>query len=117
MVEGGGRYRDGYGDAAVSDVVQCLLRARLEADSETCVDEALLSRPVATAPFPTAALSAPAVRHRCVMSDSPMALIELNVWSRDHGLQNWVDESGRTYDSDASPAGALNEGQQNRTAS
>jgi hypothetical protein len=41
------------------------------------------------------------------MSDSPMALIELDVLSRDlaNNCPNWVDVTGRTYDSDALPSG------------
>lgn len=54
-------------------------------------------------PFPHAAqLSADVRRDDCVMSDSPMALIELNVLSHDFedGCPNWVDVTGRTYDVD-----------------
>jgi alpha-1,2-mannosyltransferase len=64
----------------------------------------LFARPVTiVAPFPGSQL-ADAVRHvRCVMADSPMALIALNDLSRDLANQcpNWVDVSGRTYDVDA----------------
>jgi alpha-1,2-mannosyltransferase len=56
----------------------------------------------AVLPFPqqlTRAVSA----SRCVMSDSPIVLIELNVLTRDlrNGCPNWVDVSGRTYGHDA----------------
>jgi len=41
----------------------------------------------------------------CVMADSPMILIELDVLSRDlgRGCPNWIDVTGRTYDVDAPP--------------
>jgi hypothetical protein len=67
---------------------------------------ALLGRPdYAVASFPGPPLAAAAAGSRCVMADSPMALIELNVLSRNfaRGCPNWVDVSGRTYDVDASP--------------
>ncbi|WP_375478576.1 glycosyltransferase 87 family protein [uncultured Jatrophihabitans sp.] len=40
---------------------------------------------------------------RCVVSDSPAALIELNLLSRNlaRGCPDWVDVTGRTYDVDA----------------
>lgn len=55
------------------------------------------------APFPGSQLASGVTRSRCVMADSPMALIALNALSRDlaHGCPNWVDVSGRTYDVDA----------------
>jgi hypothetical protein len=36
---------------------------------------------------------------RCVMSDSPMALIELDVLDRDlrHGCPNWIDVTGQAF--------------------
>jgi alpha-1,2-mannosyltransferase len=39
---------------------------------------------------------------RCVMSDSPMALIALNALDRNlaSGCPNWIDVTGRTYASD-----------------
>jgi alpha-1,2-mannosyltransferase len=53
--------------------------------------------------FPGATRLATAVRpSRCLMADSPMALIELDALSRDlaHGCANWVDVTGRTYNVD-----------------
>ena len=59
------------------------------------------------APFPRAPLARAVADTRCLMSDSAMALIQLNALSRDlaHGCQNWVDVTGRTYgpDKPASP--------------
>lgn len=68
----------------------------------------LLIRPdTAVTPFPSAQLARAADRSRCVMADSPMALIELDALSRDFARRcpNWVDVSGRTYDADASLGG------------
>jgi alpha-1,2-mannosyltransferase len=55
-------------------------------------------------PFPDQ-LAAGLRSSRCVMADSPMALIELDVLSRNlsDGCPNWVDVSGRTYDVDRPP--------------
>lgn len=55
-------------------------------------------------PLPAKQLRAAVASSRCVMSDSPMALIALNVLSRDlrNGCQNWVDVTGRTYGADKS---------------
>ena len=51
------------------------------------------------APFPRAPLAHAATDIRCLMSDSSMALIQLNALSRGlaNGCQNWVDVTGRTY--------------------
>jgi alpha-1,2-mannosyltransferase len=42
---------------------------------------------------------------RCVMADTPMILIQLDVLSRDlaRDCPNWIDVTGRTYDVDAPP--------------
>ncbi|MGI8761406.1 MAG: glycosyltransferase 87 family protein [Jatrophihabitantaceae bacterium] len=58
--------------------------------------------------FPGARLARAVAQQRCVMSDSPMALIELDVLSRDfaNGCRNWVDVTGRTYGPDAAPLDA-----------
>jgi alpha-1,2-mannosyltransferase len=55
--------------------------------------------------FPASELAAGVADARCVMSDSPSALIELDALSRGlaAGCPNWVDVSGRTYDSDRAP--------------
>jgi hypothetical protein len=69
---------------------------------------AMLSRPIRIVqPFPTPAVARGVAQARCVMADSPLALIELNVLSRGlaAGCPNWVDVSGRTYDVDAPPPG------------
>ncbi len=69
---------------------------------------ALVLRPVTlSSPFPAAQLARGVVHVRCLMTDSPMALIELDALSRnlDNGCPNWVDVSGRTYDSDAPAPG------------
>jgi hypothetical protein len=57
-------------------------------------------------PFPGRTLAGRVARVRCVMSDSPMALIELDALSRDFAdhCPNWVDVTGRTYGVDAPPA-------------
>jgi alpha-1,2-mannosyltransferase len=57
-------------------------------------------RMLGSAPTPGFAEVAAAVRgDRCVMSDTPMALISADVLSRDfvNGCQDWVDVTGRTY--------------------
>ena len=50
--------------------------------------------------FPSARLTAAAARYRCVMSDSPMALIDINSLSRglSDGCPNLVDVVGLHYD-------------------
>jgi alpha-1,2-mannosyltransferase len=59
------------------------------------------------APFPRASLARAVADTRCLMSDSAMALIQLDALSRSlaHGCRNWVDVTGRTYgpDKPASP--------------
>jgi hypothetical protein len=59
------------------------------------------------APFPREPLARAVADTRCLMSDSSMALIQLNALSRGlaNGCQNWVDVTGRTYgpDKPASP--------------
>ncbi|MDQ2797165.1 MAG: hypothetical protein M3Y06_08375 [Actinomycetota bacterium] len=61
------------------------------------------------APFPGPALARAVVGVRCVVADSPMALIELNTLSRGlaNGCPNWVDVEGRTYDVDAAAGGGF----------
>jgi alpha-1,2-mannosyltransferase len=59
-----------------------------------------LVRPMGTmAPAPYRVLARAVSGDRCVQSDSPMALIELDALSRDfaHGCRQWVDVTGRTY--------------------
>ena len=53
----------------------------------------------AVAPFPGTVLAADVAHVRCVASDSPMALIELDALSRDYqdGCRVWVDVTGQTY--------------------
>jgi alpha-1,2-mannosyltransferase len=67
------------------------------------LDQALSVR-TSVEPFPGARLAASVRTVRCVMADSPMALIELDALSRGlaHGCPNWVDVTGRTYDVDRS---------------
>jgi hypothetical protein len=57
-------------------------------------------------PFPGRALAAGVRSVRCVVTDSQMALIELNVLSRDlsRNCPDWVDVVGRTYGVDALPS-------------
>ena len=66
---------------------------------------ATLAQPIGVVePFPSAPL-ARAVQHvRCLMTDSPMALIEVDALTRDlgDGCRNWVDVTGRTYGADRS---------------
>ncbi len=56
-------------------------------------------------PFPGPTLASRVAHLRCVIADSPMALIELDALSRDlaNGCPDWVDVSGRTYGVDAPP--------------
>ena len=63
----------------------------------------VIPRGTAVARFPGQALAAGVEDTKCVMADSPMALIELNALSHDfaHGCANWVDVTGRTYGIDA----------------
>jgi hypothetical protein len=58
-------------------------------------------------PFPQAQLAARLPAVRCVTSVTPIALIELDVLSRNlaHGCPQWVDSYGRTYSVDK-PSGA-----------
>jgi alpha-1,2-mannosyltransferase len=51
------------------------------------------------APFPRAKLAPAVAGTRCLMSDSAMALIQLNTLSRGlaNGCRNWVDVTGKTY--------------------
>ena len=67
----------------------------------------LTGRSNVVAPFPRAPLARAVADTRCLMSDSAMALIQLNALSRGlaHGCRNWVDVTGRTYgpDKPASP--------------
>ncbi|SHG09314.1 Protein of unknown function [Jatrophihabitans endophyticus] len=57
--------------------------------------------------FPAGPLADRAATVRCVVADSPAALIQLNVLSRGlrNGCPNWVDVSGRSYDVDRSGLG------------
>jgi alpha-1,2-mannosyltransferase len=63
---------------------------------------ALTHRP-GSAYFPGNRLAASVARVHCLLADSPMALIELDVLSKGlaRGCPNWVDVTGRTYDVDA----------------
>ncbi|WP_375502071.1 glycosyltransferase family 39 protein [uncultured Jatrophihabitans sp.] len=66
---------------------------------------AIASGRSAVRPFPgSAELTRGASSARCVLSDSPMGLIELDALSRSfaNGCRNWVDVTGRTYGSDRS---------------
>ena len=66
----------------------------------------LATRPAAAPPAPgLARLSEAVAGTRCVMSDSPMGLIEVDALSRGlaHGCPNWVDVTGRTYGPDKVP--------------
>ena len=58
------------------------------------------------APFPRASLAGAVSGTRCLMSDSSMALIQLNALSSGlaHGCQNWVDVTGKTYGPDKAPS-------------
>ena len=60
----------------------------------------LVTESVTVRPLPAAAqLSRSVAGLRCVMSDSPMGLIELNALTRGlaAGCANWIDVTGRTY--------------------
>ena len=59
------------------------------------------------ASLPSSELAAAVANVRCVMSDSPMALIGLNALDRNlaNGCPNWIDVTGRTYASDMSVRG------------
>lgn len=63
----------------------------------------LVTGSAAVPPLPgAAALSRSVAGIRCVMSDSPMGLIEVNALSRGlaAGCPNWIDVTGRTYGPD-----------------
>jgi hypothetical protein len=66
----------------------------------------VLVRPVGfIQPFPTDQLADTLPHVRCIMTVSPMALIELDALSSDlsHHCPQWVDATGRTYGTDALP--------------
>lgn len=56
-------------------------------------------------PFPATQLRSGVAQARCVMSDSPGALIELDALSRGlaAGCPYWIDVTGLTYDADRAP--------------
>lgn len=56
----------------------------------------------AHASLPSRQLTSAVTNVRCVVSDSPMALIGLNALNRNlaNGCSNWIDVTGRTYASD-----------------
>jgi hypothetical protein len=68
--------------------------------------EALWYRPGKTI-SPPRALAPRLAKVRCVMSDSPMPLIRLNVLDRNlaNGCRDWVDVTGRTYAPDMNVRG------------
>ena len=69
---------------------------------------AVVRQPAFTVPVRGADAAAEQLRGvRCVVSDTPMALIALDALSRGlaDGCPNWVDVSGRTYDVSKAPAG------------
>jgi hypothetical protein len=95
---------------AAAEVTAWLVRARM---GIRVVGVALLGIAVAVAgvllvpirvqigrPFPGKQLGAAAGQRRCVLSDTPMALIQMNVLSRDlrHGCGLWIDVTGHTYE-------------------
>lgn len=104
VVAGAAAFRPGrarsaraIGPAATSLVV-------LAAAAATAIT--VLVRPILlTEPFPGTTLASRFGEVRCTMSDTPMALIELDVLSRDLAdhCANWVDVTGRTYGVDAPP--------------
>ena len=61
----------------------------------------------ARASLPSEELRSAVTNVRCVMSDSPMALIGLNALDRNlaNGCPNWIDVTGRTYASDMTVRG------------
>ncbi len=63
----------------------------------------------AVSPAPDRNLQAAVASARCVQSDTPMALIQLDVLSRDlaNGCQVWVDVIGRTYQAPLEPTGTV----------
>ena len=66
-----------------------------------------MSRPILiSAPYPASRLTPVADRVRCLITDSPVALIQLNALSRNlaNGCPHWVDVTGRTYGVDAPPS-------------
>lgn len=54
-------------------------------------------------PYPGRQLAGRVTQVRCLMNDTPTALIAVDALSRDlaHGCPNWIDVSGRTYGPDA----------------
>jgi alpha-1,2-mannosyltransferase len=64
---------------------------------------------LAVSPSPDRFLQGRVAAARCVQSDTPMALIQLDVLSRDlaNGCQVWVDVIGRTYEAPLKPTGTV----------
>jgi alpha-1,2-mannosyltransferase len=62
-----------------------------------------LARQPGPTSFPGARLASSVSSVRCVMADDPMALISMDILSRDlaRGCPDWVDVTGRTYDVDS----------------
>jgi hypothetical protein len=90
------RVRDRLGTAAV---------AALVAGAALLTTAGVLLRPVGfIEPFPNDTLADHLPRVRCVMSDFPIVLIELDRLSSDLAdhCPNWVDVTGRSFDVDAS---------------
>ncbi len=63
----------------------------------------------AVTPGPDHALQGAVASARCVQSNTPMALIQLDVLSRDlaNGCQLWVDVTGRSYSPEFKPKGGI----------
>jgi hypothetical protein len=63
----------------------------------------------AVSPAPDRSLQTAVASARCVQSDTPMALIQLDVLSRDleNGCQVWVDVIGRSYHAPLKPTGTV----------
>lgn len=84
--------------AAALPVGAVLVAALVTASTLTGITPNRGPKPLAVGPLPQQVESV-----RCLMADTPMALIRLNALTRGlaNGCPNWVDVSGRTYDVDA----------------
>ena len=102
LVLAAGTHR-GFGNRTVVPI-RAIALVLIAAAAAATINQAVVVRN-AVQPFPAAQLAESVESSRCVMADSPMALIELNALSRGlaHGCPNWIDVTGRTYGVDRAP--------------
>ena len=101
----GGRGDPAPAHRTTASVRHRLGRGRARAVRAACAGNASERR------FPQVTLAAAGHPPPCVMSDSPMALIELDALSRSFspGCRDWVDITGRTYGADRMNVAAAEE--------